>query len=150
MNVIVTAHSKNEYGDEMKIVGKTFDGWKRLDYLFDLVFELTRTPSGKSRVATVRKSRLEEFPDQESFDWSYDELARRYGADKLERQASVISLADDALVDEFKRLYEKLSEAEIKRLKISRVVSSVDDVKDLTSDRVEKGIEIMKTHLGVK
>ena len=33
MNVIITAHSKNEYGNNMVVLGQTFDCYKKLDYL---------------------------------------------------------------------------------------------------------------------
>ena len=42
MNVIVTCHSKREYGTDLAVLGNTFDGWKKLDYLFDLVFEIQK------------------------------------------------------------------------------------------------------------
>jgi hypothetical protein len=40
MNVIVTAHAKTEYGANLSKLGYTFDGWRQLDYWFDLVVEL--------------------------------------------------------------------------------------------------------------
>ena len=107
MNVIVTAHSKNEYGENLKVIGTTFDGWKNLDYLFDLVFSLERR--GKARIAVVRKTRLEEFPDQDTFEWSFDMLAKRYGGDLLTREATPIQLATDDQVNLFRKLCEVLA-----------------------------------------
>src|SRR3712207_8369870 len=40
MNVVVTAHAKTEYGQNLAKLGYTFDGWRQLDYWFDLVVEL--------------------------------------------------------------------------------------------------------------
>ena len=48
MNVVVTAHSKKEYGEitnnrgkkETVVIGETFDGYKKLDYDFDTWFSL--------------------------------------------------------------------------------------------------------------
>src|SRR3954469_3407124 len=37
MNVVVTAHAKTEYGENLRKLGYTFDGWRQLDYWFDLV-----------------------------------------------------------------------------------------------------------------
>src|SRR5579863_10164415 len=65
MNVIITSHSKNEYGQNMSVLGQTFDCYKKLDYLFDLVFEIQKR--GKDRVALIKKSRIEAFPDTETF-----------------------------------------------------------------------------------
>jgi len=148
MNVVVTCHSKNVYGDGMKLAGTTFDGWKRLDYLFDTVFSLDRDPKNKKlRIAKVAKTRLVEFPDQDVFPWSYDELARRYGDDKLTRHAETIDLPNDEQLAQFRGLYEKLSDAELKRLKISTVIKSIDEVDDLPASRLQKGIDLMSKHL---
>lgn len=104
MNVIVTCHAKNEYGDNLKVIGTTFDGYKKLDYLFDLVFQIQKR--GKSRVALVKKSRIEAFEDAEVFPFSYDEIANRYGRDILERDAKPQELATQEQLIEVHRLIE--------------------------------------------
>lgn len=109
MNVIMTAHAKNEYGDNMKKLGMTFDGWKNLDYEFDLVLELQRR--GSKRVGVVRKTRLKAFPDGQVFDWSYDELKARYG-EVLEAESKPIVLATPEQVAEITRLVEKVKLAD--------------------------------------
>jgi hypothetical protein len=147
MNVIMTAHAKNEYGDNMKVIGKTFEGWKKLDYLFDLFFFLERDKATGKRIATVRKTRIEAFPDQSRFEWSYNALSERYGREKLERRAASVELADDALIAAFTAAYGQLSEAEIKRLKIDKVVTSAADIADLPRARVEKGLEVIRNYL---
>ena len=50
MNVIITAHAKNEYGSNLTVLGQTYDCYKKLDYLFDLVFEIQKR--GKERVGS--------------------------------------------------------------------------------------------------
>lgn len=147
MNVIITAHAKNEYGDNMKVIGKTFEGWKKLDYLFDLFFFLERDKASGKRIATVRKTRVEAFEDQSRFEWSYNALAERYGRDKLERQVASVELPDEALIADFAAAYGRLSDAEIKRLKIDKVVSSLDDVADLPRARVQKGLDVITNYL---
>ena len=104
MNVIITSHAKNEYGQNMTVIGQTFDCYKKLDYLFDLVFEIQKR--GKQRVGLIKKSRIENFPDGEQFPFSYDEIAERYGKDVLERQAIAEVLATVEQVAEIKRLIE--------------------------------------------
>ncbi len=64
MNVIITSHAKNEYGQNMSVLGQTFDCYKKLDYLFDLVFEIQKR--GKDRIGIVKKTRIEKFQDLES------------------------------------------------------------------------------------
>jgi len=106
MNVIVTCHSKNEYGQDMKVIGTTFDGYKKLDYLFDLVIEVQKR--GKERVGVVKKTRLEAFIDGEVFPFNYDNIADRYGRDVLERTAATEVLATAAQIAEITRLVELL------------------------------------------
>lgn len=83
MNVIVTSHSKTLYGANMSVLGQTFDCYKKLDYLFDLVFEIHK--KGKVREAIIKKTRIESFPEGDRFAFSYDEIAKRYGREILEK-----------------------------------------------------------------
>ncbi|MGC2661779.1 MAG: AAA family ATPase [Bryobacteraceae bacterium] len=83
MNVIVTSHSKTLYGHNMTVLGQTFDCYKKLDYLFDLVFEINK--KGKVREAMIKKTRMEPFPESDRFPFSYDEIANRYGREILEK-----------------------------------------------------------------
>ena len=68
----------------------------------DLVFEIQKR--GKERVAIIKKSRIETLPDGESFGFSYDEIANRYGRKILERDAQPMQLATQEQIDEIKRL----------------------------------------------
>lgn len=102
MNVIITAHAKTEYGANLSKIGYTFDGWRQLDYWFDLVVELGK--KGKRRTARVAKTRIESFPDEETFDWSYDAVRRRWDVAMLERPAVTVALATPAQVREIKDL----------------------------------------------
>jgi|SRR6185503_1127765 len=106
MNVIITSHAKNEYGANLAVLGTTFDCYKKLDYLFDLVFEVQKR--GKERVGVIKKSRIESFPDGETFPFSYDEIAKRYGKEVLERNAIAEVLASPEKVAELHRLVELL------------------------------------------
>jgi len=106
MNVIITSHAKNEYGQNMSVLGQTFDCYKKLDYLFDLVFEIQKR--GNNRIGIIKKSRIETFPDTETFPFSYDEIAERYGRDVLERDAIAQVLATKEQVSEIKRLIDLL------------------------------------------
>lgn len=108
MNVIITSHSKNEYGANLAVLGQTFDCYKKLDYLFDLVFEIQKR--GKERVGVVKKSRIETLPDGETFPFSYDEIAKRYGKEVLERDAIAESLATPEQVAQLKHLVDVFKE----------------------------------------
>ena len=110
LNVIITAHSKNEYhGTNMAVLGQTFDCYKKLDYLFDLVFEIQKRGKDQ-RVGVIKKSRIEEFPDGETFPFSYAEIAQRYGAEVLERDAVAEVLASQEQVARLKYLVELYKE----------------------------------------
>ncbi len=106
MNVIITSHAKNEYSDNMKVLGQTFDCYKKLDYLFDLVFEVQKR--GKERVGIVKKSRIESFGDGEQFPFNYDTIAEKYGRHILEREATQEVLATQEQVTKIKYLIDLL------------------------------------------
>jgi hypothetical protein len=106
MNVIITSHAKNEYGANLAVLGQTYDCYKKLDYLFDLVFEIQKR--GKERVGIIKKSRIETFPDGETFPFAYEEIAIRYGKEILERTAQAEKLAEKDQIKEIERLIELL------------------------------------------
>lgn len=148
MNVIVICHGKAQYDAKGNRLPDTFDGWKRLDYLFDLSFEIQRDPhNAKSRNATVRKTRLEKFPDGSTFPWSYKALEQRLGADALGRKSQQVELATDEECTEFLGLFAQLTEEDVARIGISKVLASPEEVRDLARDRVLKGIDVMRRAL---
>lgn len=108
MNVIVTAHAKKEYGTNLAVLGQTFDAWKQMDYWFDLVIELGK--SGKKRMAKIVKTRIETFPDEERFEWSYEAVKslyeKKYGAGVLDKASLTIDLATPAQIKELKELID--------------------------------------------
>ena len=155
MNVIVTAHEKNQWGKDADgkptITGVTFDGYVKLDYIFDLYMQLERDQDSRKRYANVVKTRLpKNFEDGDRFEWSYEELARRMGVDNLERQHDVTALANPAQVEQFNFLLSKLSEAERDRLGIKKALRGVENIADMPADRVQKGIDMMLQHVTPK
>lgn len=102
MNVVITAHAKTEYGQNFAKLGYTFDGWKQLDYWFDLVVELSKR--GKQRFAKVVKTRLDNFPDGDVFEWGYEAISKRYDVAMLEKPAEQVVLATPEQVREVKDL----------------------------------------------
>jgi AAA domain len=110
LNIVLTAHSKNEYGQNMSVLGQTFDCYKKLDYLFDLIIEVQRR--GKERIAIVKGTRLEGFTEDEIFPLSYDEIAKRYGHEVMERESVVENLASADQIAHLKYLIELYREPE--------------------------------------
>jgi len=144
MNVVITAHAKTEYGQNFAKIGYTFDGWRQLDYWFDLVVELGK--KGKKRFAKVVKTRLEVFPDEEVFEWSYNAIKRRYDASILEREAHAVKLASSEQVREIKELLAvvRLPEATTDKWFAK---AGVDVWEDMPSDVIAKCIEYVKNRL---
>jgi KaiC/GvpD/RAD55 family RecA-like ATPase len=148
MNVVVTAHAKKEYGDNLRVLGQTFDGWRQLDYWFDLVVELGKKGKGKEarRVAKVAKTRIETFPDEDVFEWSYDAIKKRYDIAMLEKPAEAVQLASPEQVREMKELLNvvRLPEGTIDKWFAK---AGVDVWEDMPTETIDKCIEYVKGRL---
>lgn len=110
MNALVIAHQKDLWGKDDKgnreVVGMTFDGYEKLEYDLHLVLRISKIGNGATskRFAHAGKSRLTGFPEGERFDWSYEEFAKRYGKDVIEKASVPIILASAEEVAEVNRL----------------------------------------------
>jgi AAA domain-containing protein len=144
MNVIITSHAKNEYGTGMTLLGQTFDCYKKLDYLFDVVFEIQKR--GKDRVGVVKKTRVEAFLDNETFPFSYEEIAKRYGKDILEKSAEVEVLANQEQIKEINRLIDLLKIPEETTEKWLKKADS-ETFDEMKSDHIQKVIDHLKSQI---
>jgi hypothetical protein len=144
MNVIVTSHAKAEYAGNMAVVGTTFDCYKKLDYLFDLVFEIQK--QGKERIGIIKKSRLEEFPDGETFPFCYEEIANRYGREVLERNAVSQILATEDQCKEIVRLIELMKVPEETFIKWLDKANS-EKWEEMPSLSIQKCIDYLKSQI---
>ncbi len=142
MNVIITSHSKNEYGQNLTVLGQTFDCYKKLDYLFDLVFEIQKR--GDSRVGMVKKSRIEKFPDTDTFPFNYEEIAKRFGKEILEKDSVPQELATPEQVKELTRLIELLKTPEEVYSKW-KTKASAEEWSEMPKDAIEKCISYLKS-----
>ena len=142
MNVIITAHSKNEYGANLSVLGQTFDCYKKLDYLFDLVFEIQER--GDKRVGIVKKSRIETFPKMETFPFDYEEISKRYGKTIIEKDAVPQELATSEQVKELVRLIELLKTPEETYNKW-KSKASAEEWSEMPKDAIEKCIQYLKS-----
>ncbi len=143
MHVIVTSHSKNEYGDGMKVMGQVHDGWKKLPYLFDLSLYLTR--EGALRYAKVVKTRFEAFPDQSRFEWSIEELARRVG-DKWEAAVKPVEMATPEQVARMEELVKELS-LPAETVEKLWTKAGVDGFKDMTAEQIAQAVVFYENKL---
>lgn len=144
MNVIITSHAKNEYGSKLEVLGSTFDCYKKLDYIFDLILEIQKR--GKERVAIVKGTRLKEFEESTVFPCSYGEFSKRYSTEALERSAVAQEIADIYQVNELLRLIGLLkvpSETYQKWLD----KSGSDQWEEMPKDAIQKCIDYLKSKI---
>lgn len=147
MNVIITSHSKNEYGNNLAIIGTTFDCYKKLDYLFDLVIEVQKR--GKERIGLIKKSRIESFEESSVMPFSYEEIAKLYSKDLLEREASPVKFASRTQIQELTHLIDllKVSDELISKW-LSKAHAS--DFSELEESIIDKIIENLKLKIEYK
>jgi len=144
LNVIVTCHSKNEYGQNLAVTGTTYDGYKKLEFLFDLCIEVQKR--GKDRVGFIKKSRIESLPDGETFPFSYDEIAKRYGREILEKDAIPQILALEEQITEINRIVDLLK---VPQELIEKWLKKADSTcfEEMTSEQIQKCINHLKKQM---
>lgn len=141
MTVLLVAHEKALWSDT-KQIGVTFDAWDKLEYELDLVLNIVKT--GDTRKAFVKKSRLSQFPEGSSFEWSYEKFAEIYGKDIIETEANPVELATETQIAEVKDLLNLV------KLDSSTKDKWIEDNKDgLAEVEAEKVDGIIK-HLKAK
>lgn len=109
LNVVLIAHSKATWLND-KQGPDTFDAFEKIAYDLDLSIEAEKR--GPNRVASVRKSRLKNFPENEPFPLDFPEFKRRYeieyGAGIIDTATKPVDLAKPEQIAEAKALIEKL------------------------------------------
>lgn len=132
MNVILVAHERPLWGTDAKgertEIGTTFDGWDKLEYELHLCLNVVK--QGDKRLARVKKSRLQGFPDASLLPWSYPEFAERYGRDVIEQAPTQVTLAAPEQVAEVNRLLGvvKLADGTVEKWFTKAGVSSFEEM----------------------
>lgn len=90
MNVLLVCHEKDVWSDG-KVIGKTFDGYDKLEYELDLVMQIVK--QGTARKAKIGKCRLKQFREGEIIDWNYKAFADRYGIQVIEAPSQPVQPA---------------------------------------------------------
>lgn len=144
MNVIVCCQSKKEYGNNMSVIGQTYSCYNRLGYMFDLVFECQIR--GDKFYAVTKKSRIEEFPMNESFIFSYDEVIKRYGAECIEKEVITQELASKKQVEEVWRLIDLFKIPEETYTKWVEK-HNAESFEELSSEVIDKIIDHLKSKI---
>lgn len=144
MNVIIIAHEKPLWGKDDKgqraEVGVTFDAWDKLEYELHLALNVVK--AGGSRFAKVKKSRLTGFPDADSFPWSYQDFATRYGKDIIEKSSVALVLASEEQLAELDKLLKKATLPEgIKDKWLT--AANVSSFEEMDADKVQAIITLI-------
>lgn len=137
MNVILIAHEKPLWGmanGERAEIGTTYDGWDKLSYELDLVFNIKK--GGAARVGKVVKSRLEQFPDGSSLPWEFAEFAKRYGENIINADSKKIELATEAQIIKLNKLLANIKIDDATRDKWFKK-ANVESFEEMDTETVE-------------
>lgn len=148
MNAIFIAHQKDQWGLDDKgqrvMTGYTYDGQEKLEYDLHLVLRIAKVAT--SRYAYIGKSRLPSFPENENFDWSYQEFAARYGRDVIEKEAAPLVLATPEQIEELHKLLAVVKMPDDWQAKIFKS-ASVDAWDEMDSDKIEACLKLLKARI---
>lgn len=135
MNVIVTAHQKDVYGNNMQKLGVMFDSMKGDDYFFDNVFRLENI--GGKRMAITEKQRAdigqEKFPPK--FEWTYQNFLNFYGS-VIEKEVKNKELPSREDIEKLKTM---ITELNIGNDVIDKWLDTADveKIDDLNADQIK-------------
>lgn len=107
LNIILICHSKTKWerrGKDIIDAGSTFDGYDKLEYILDLWIELLK--GGKT--FNVKKSRIQNLVQGDSYPLSFDKFSELYGAETINREAIPLALASAEQVARVLTLIEGL------------------------------------------
>lgn len=142
MNVIIICHQKDKWGLNAQkireVVGWEADIQEKLEYDLHLVLRIAKI--GSSRYAYIGKSRLLAFPEGDCFDWSYEEFAKRYGREILEKRAEVLTLATEEQVKEVARLLDTVKMPDGWQAKVFKA-ANVDDWDEMDETKISAVIK---------
>ena len=150
LNIILICHSKTKWerrGKDIIDAGSTFDGYDKLEYILDLWIEILR--GGKT--FNVKKSRITNLIQGDSYPLSYDKFAELYGKETVEREAIPVSLASAEDVARLLSLIEGLKidedtqEKWIKKCNVETFAElSSEQIKSLIEYCEKKALSLMK------
>lgn len=142
MTVIVVTHEKAEWSKGEQI-GTVPDASDKLGYELNLCLQIIKT--GDSRKALIKKTRLTGFPDSASFEWNYEEFAKRYGKDIMERPVEPIILATSEQIATVKSLLENIKLTD--STKDKWIADNVDNLADIEAEKVDGVIKHLQAKI---
>ena len=153
LNIILICHSKIKWerrGKDIIDAGSTFDGYDKLEYILDLWIELLK--GGKT--FNVKKSRIQNLTQEDSYPLSFDKFAELYGADTINREAVPVALATAEQVARLLTLIEGLKvETEVQEKWLKKC--GVDGYEEMSEEQINSLIvfcekQIMQLSMGGK
>jgi len=144
MNLILTSHAKTEYGNNMTVLGTTFDCYKKIDYLFDLVIEIKKF--GLKRIGHVKKTRISTFEEAEEFEFGYDVIANKYGRDVMESVVTNEKLANKEHIEEILHLVRVLN-VPLETLEKWFTKASCESFEDMSEEHIVKCIDALNKQI---
>lgn len=132
MNVVITAHVKKEYGANMDVIGTTFDAYKKINFLFDVVIETLIKQ--KRYIGISKKSRLVSLGADEEFDFSYENFHSLY---EKELQFFTPKKIDQSNVIEMENPSKKVIEKALER-------NLPEQMGQVTTETLSKLLSIME------
>ena len=105
-----------------------------------------RGANAKKRYGKIVKTRIDSFPDEDVFEWSYDAIKKRYDIHMLEKESQAVRLATGEQVAEMKELLNivRLPEGTTDKWFAK---AGVDTWEDMPADAIAKCIAYVKNRL---
>jgi hypothetical protein len=143
LNIIVTAHQKDIYGNGMTKIGVGPDSMKGDDHFYDFVFRMEER--GGKRIVKTMKQRSEigepKFPDE--FEWTYESFLKYYGREIIEKESKPLQLATPERVDRLTSLLEivRIPDEEVSKWLSKAGVETWDEMKAEDIDKCIAHVE---------
>lgn len=106
LSVVLISHQTDVWGLNDKgvreVIGAGPDCWAKLPYELDLCINVQK--SGPRRIGKVGKSRLLNFPESSTFDFTFPDFAERYGREVIDAESKPLTFATPEQVAEIERL----------------------------------------------
>jgi hypothetical protein len=147
MNVVLICHQKDKWERkerELIYAGSTYDGYKKLHYELDLWLQTKQV--GSKRSAFIAKSRIDAFPQFTEINLDYETFKKLYGASVIDETVTPIVLADQAQVEEIRRIVELLKITEEDLDKWLAKAQAVE-IEDLSKENATKFLEYLTKKL---
>lgn len=153
LSVVLICHPKALYEQkgntkERTYAGTTFDGYEKCEFLLDLWIEIKK--ESQQRNFTVKKTRIEAFPDGMEFPLDYRKFADLYGKEIIDKDTVPVVMSTE---DQLAEILHLVTVVNVEAGKIDAFLkkNNADEYADLTKTKAQELIDALKKKLeGVK